>query len=660
MSFRFDRFLKLGIMGKVLSVPVLILLLMGLVGGVAMYQLVSLDQQMAHVAKDRAPSTGIASDILIALNDQRLSVKEFVAAPGDEHRQDFDAHNSALEQHLQRAVEAFQSPERAQLVRILLEQHSAYARIFREEVVAAAQERQDIIATLNAQGGEITRQLRALQEGQQSLGETQPMLVTGDAIGDFLLAHMSAQRYIGQYRPELLEQADAALARTLRLLDGLKIMSSSMFEGDIAKTEAQVADYRRGLGRLAEVTSRMRNLVAERLDAIGPEMANTARELQNSAFASLAEAADRSSAEAARARTVIGALVLIAGVVGLALAWLITRGIVGPIRTADAEVSRILKDIEAYQGDLSVRLPVRSNDEVGRLTASINRFLETLDELVRSVQQETTQLATAAEELSAVTEETSQSAKTQQEETDQVATAMNEMTATTQEISRNAGAAAEAANDAREASKAGGAVVAQTVSAIQTLAAEVDVVVALSRRLRGDGEAVGTVLEVITAIAEQTNLLALNAAIEAARAGEQGRGFAVVADEVRTLALRTQSSINEIQEIIERLQTGTDEVAARLGESQTRTMHTVDKAEEAGAALESIQQKVGIITDMNSQIASAAEQQTATSEEINRSIQATRELAQRGAAGATQVSGASSELAAMGVRLQELIRRFAA
>ncbi|NHZ69797.1 MAG: methyl-accepting chemotaxis protein, partial [Thermotogales bacterium] len=257
-----------------------------------------------------------------------------------------------------------------------------------------------------------------------------------------------------------------------------------------------------------------------------------------------------------------------------------------------------------------------------------------------------------------VTSTTREGVQRQKSEIDQVATAMTEMAATVQEVARNAATAAGAARDANEEAGSGKRVVKETIQAINSLAGEVQSASDVINQLAADSEAIGGVLDVIRGIAEQTNLLALNAAIEAARAGEQGRGFAVVADEVRTLAQRTQTSTQEIQSMIEKVQSGARNAVNVMESGREQAAGSVSKAGEAGTSLETINSAVSAINDMNMQIASAAEEQSAVAEEINRNIVNIGIVADETADGSNKIANANEDLVRLGGQLQSIVSMF--
>ena len=310
------------------------------------------------------------------------------------------------------------------------------------------------------------------------------------------------------------------------------------------------------------------------------------------------------------------------------------------------------------KGNLNYKLRIDGKDEFAWMCWEYSQCRKNFSKLVQEILGSSGQLAAAAEELSAITEQSTNGVMRQQGETEQVATAMNEMSATVSEVARNAANAASAAQDADAQAKNGSQVVATTVDTIHNLATEVERTAGVIENLKEDSISIGTVLDVIRDIAEQTNLLALNAAIEAARAGEQGRGFAVVADEVRTLASRTQQSTREINDMIERLQTGANEAVSVMQAGREKAEESVEQAGKAGEALQMITQVVDNIKSMNMQIASAAEEQSATAEEINRNIVNISEVAQETSTGSRQTATASDELARLAADLQSQVSKF--
>ena len=348
---------------------------------------------------------------------------------------------------------------------------------------------------------------------------------------------------------------------------------------------------------------------------------------------------------------VVMVLVVIGAAVGVTY-WYMTRAF-RPLNAIIASVNDIAK------GNLAVHIEAASTqDETGQLQTATREMVKELHGLISEVTGSTAQLSAAAEEMSVITEQSRRGMHMQQSEIDQIATAMHEMATTVQEVARNAAAAANAAHKADDEAKSGQRVVTQTVEAIDAVAHEVESAAVVIEKLAADSTSIGTVLDVIRGIAEQTNLLALNAAIEAARAGEQGRGFAVVADEVRTLATRTQESTQEIQKMIERLQAGAKSAVQVMEQGRSKAQVSVQQAARAGTSLDAIATAVGAISDMNAQIASAAEEQGAVAEEINRNIANISQIASQTASGAGQTATASAELAKLAVNLQSHVGRF--
>ncbi|MFT0622170.1 methyl-accepting chemotaxis protein [Ectopseudomonas guguanensis] len=337
---------------------------------------------------------------------------------------------------------------------------------------------------------------------------------------------------------------------------------------------------------------------------------------------------------------------------GLGAAIMISLAIVRPLK----RVIGLAESIAA--GDLSVRIEQDRRDEIGQLLAAMQRMAGNLREMVGRLQGGVAQISSSAQTLSATAEQTRQGVNGQKLETDQVATAMSEMTATVHEVARNAEAAAASTEQADQRVGAGSQVVRQTLQRIEQLAAAMEATTQSIQCLSQDTQRIDAVLDVIKSVAEQTNLLALNAAIEAARAGEQGRGFAVVADEVRALAKRTQQSTAEIESLIEALREGSRRAVSDMEQSASLVSLTVGDANQTEGALAAIAEAVSLISEMNQQIAAAAEQQSAVAEEINRSVTSIRDIADQSATAMDETAASSIQLAELGRELQGMAGQF--
>ncbi|QLC72263.1 methyl-accepting chemotaxis protein [Pseudomonas sp. LPB0260] len=338
--------------------------------------------------------------------------------------------------------------------------------------------------------------------------------------------------------------------------------------------------------------------------------------------------------------------------IGLVATFVISLLIVRPLKQV------ILQAQQIAGGDLRARIEVTRSDEVGQLLGAMQGMSNNLREMVGRLQDGVTQISTSAQSLSASTEQTRRGVNGQKEETDQVATAMSEMTATVHEVARNAEAAAASTAQADTRVNSGVQVVHQTLKRIEELAAAMNTTTQSIERLSQDTQSIDSMLDVIKSVAEQTNLLALNAAIEAARAGEQGRGFAVVADEVRALARRTQESTTEIEGLIATLREGTRRTVTDMRQSGALVEQVVQDANQTEGALAAIAEAVTQIFEMNQQIAAAAEEQTAVAEEINRSVTSIRDIADQSAAAMDESANSSIQLAELGLELQGMAGHF--
>ncbi|WP_193074685.1 methyl-accepting chemotaxis protein [Pseudomonas sp. FME51] len=444
---------------------------------------------------------------------------------------------------------------------------------------------------------------------------------------DRLVAWTGDEAALGQPAEQVLDAA--GMANLKRLAD------QPIYEVDRANNQIELwmpVPLGNSGTRWALLISLPLDVVMAKLDVLEAELAQQ----QSSATVTLAA---------------IGALIAL---IGLGVMLLVGYSLARPAR----RLATMLNEVAQGDGDLTQRLAVDRADEFGDIARGFNGFLDKLQGMMRDVVDSVQQVTDAAENTADIAMRTNDGVQTQLGEIELVATAVTEMTATAQDVARNAGLAAEAAGNAHGSASHGRKVVQDTADTIQRLAADMERAVQTVQTLAHDSENISSILDAIRGIAEQTNLLALNAAIEAARAGEHGRGFAVVADEVRNLALKTQSSTEEIQRMIEQLQTNTRQTVKVMEKSRVRTEESVLQAEEADAALTSITQAVSVINDMNIQIASAAEQQSAVAEDINRNVSTIGQVAHSVAEGAGDASSASAGLTKLAEHQRRLINQF--
>jgi methyl-accepting chemotaxis protein len=347
-------------------------------------------------------------------------------------------------------------------------------------------------------------------------------------------------------------------------------------------------------------------------------------------------------------------VVLLVSAVAAGLAWVVQQGTIKPIN----RVVRALQDISEGEGDLTRRLPVDGNDEIAQLARCFNTFVERLHSIISHVAETAQQVSGNADMLSQLSKESERSVHSQQSEIHEILAAIKEMTGVVEDVTYSVTETAAKASEADESAASGRTIVAKTTRQIDSLSKEIATASEVIDRLRNETVSIGSVLDVIRSIAEQTNLLALNAAIEAARAGEQGRGFAVVADEVRTLASRTQSSTTEIQEMIERLQIGSKEAVDMMAAGTAQASETLAYASEATDSLEDITGIVGVIRDRTNQIAAASEQQSATTKQISSNIDSISSAAVNTAESSSRITANAASLADVAERMTELVGRF--
>ena len=610
----------------------------------AIFDWLSLDKMV-----DRSNWMSDITRLNTAFTNLRVTRLQYMLTDGDETAaQAVQGSIDAFQEQQKKLIDTFKSQENL----VLLKEQQAiigdYERALvtmRKAYVESAEARaamdrnaklaQDAIATLLAS----TLQLPAAEESRFAMYQT-----VSEVREQFLLSRYQVRAYIAAPTPATEKAASQQLEKTVDSLEKLNPYFATSAAETLRTLTRTMEQYQQALQVYSSTDNTIID-VRKKMTEYGASVLSRSDELYKLQL-------QRRDIESATANSMQAITTLLVLLFGIAAAVIITRQITRPLRETLDVVERIAS------GDLSHNLQVTRRDELGVLQQGIARMGTTLRDLIGGIRDGVTQIASAAEELSAVTEQTSAGVNSQKIETDQVATAMHEMTATVQEVARNAEQASQAAAAADGEAREGDKVVNEAIDQIERLAVEVGRSTEAMAVLQQESDKIGSVMDVIKAVAEQTNLLALNAAIEAARAGDAGRGFAVVADEVRGLAQRTQKSTEEIQTLVAALQSGTQHVANVMNNSRSLTDSSVTLTRQAGTSLQGITRTVSNIQSMNQQIAAAAEQQSAVAEEISRSIVNVRDVSEQTAAASDETATSSVELARLGNQLQEMVSNF--
>nr|WP_024665960.1 methyl-accepting chemotaxis protein [Pseudomonas syringae] len=592
------------------------------------------------------------SDIT-SLNSQltklRVTRLQYMVADGDEKvAETVQVSLDGFKNYQQKLLATFKSPENVKMLEqlaVVIADYQKSLNNMRSGYKASTAARDE----LTTHAGKSIDVFELLQDEVKKMDPAdanrfeQYRIVT-DAKENLRLARYEVRGYTTNATPETEQAAVAKLDLAIKDLDTLKTTFSSTQADQLRQLETSLMAYRTTLQNFKAATANIA-LARQEMTVQGQDIVKISEAMYQLQL-------NRRDQESAQARTTQITCTLLAIILGMIAAVIITRQITRPLQETLAVVDRIAS------GDLTQTLAVTRRDELGVLQQGIQRMGSTLRELIGGIRDSVVQIASAAEELSAVTEQTSAGVNSQKVETDQVATAMHEMSATVAEVARNAEQASQAASNADREARDGDKVVGEAIAQIERLANEVGRSADAMGLLEQESDKIGKVMDVIKAVAEQTNLLALNAAIEAARAGEAGRGFAVVADEVRGLAQRTQQSTVEIETLVAALQSGTRQVSSIMLSSRELTVSSVQLSRQAGTSLGSITQTVSNIQAMNQQIAAAAEEQSAVAEEISRSIVNVRDVSEQTASASEETAASSVELARLGGQLQTMVSHF--
>jgi len=562
---------------------------------------------------------------------------------------------SALAEQEQKILENPEQKDAMGVIRKDLgEYRAAFQRIVQQRTQKAAAEesmeasaRQAVESFIQLEQFFQSRAQEQFRTGQES--DARESLRLSRRAGELARQMLDARRIEKNY---VMSETASDAAGLVQRIQAIKEGASELARlADTDSAQARIGELDEALGSYEELFRALTKNVAN-MNQNEARVVELAREAQEKAESALGFEQERMSKTRDDALLILFGATLVALVFGTGSALLITRSIVRPLEQLVDHAGKVA------DGDLTHDILTDRKDDLGRLMMAMQVMTENLRHMVKEVSDGISQIASSAEELSSVTEQTSAGAAQQRDQTDQVATAMNEMTATIQEVAKNAEAAATAASESDTKANDGHGVVSTAINGIETLAREINQSAELISRLRDDSANIGTILDVIRDIAEQTNLLALNAAIEAARAGEQGRGFAVVADEVRGLAQRTHQSTGEIEKLVNALQQGAKDAVESMHNNIRSAESSVQVSRTAGEALSSIAESVSTIQSMSHQIATAVEEQTSVAEEISENVVSIREVTDQNATANNQIAISSNDLAQLGSDLKRVSERF--
>ncbi len=652
---------RLGVRGKLLIAPVFILMLFALVTFYSVREFRSLDDRMGTVARDLAPETAVATGVLINLYRLRLWVFDYYATGNQETLSRLEQLESEFFNDLANAQANIRAPERIGLVKEIEQATTRYVGIFEEKLVPAKQQVQRIVAEeLDKYGPAASEALRRAIDGITNREPDSPLRVALEQlIHDTLLMRMATQRYFAD-GTENSEKAlgyameDVAIALSFLDMDAVPDFIRQYLDTAIEALEK----YQASVSDLLLHQSAMNRIKTEQLDVLGPEITQLARDLEEKIFVALEAVADEAESETDTALRFTLAAFITSVVLGLVVAFLFSRMMAASVKRARSEILGYLEDIGNNRGNISTRLTKGRPDEIGDFISAVNSFLETLEDIISKIATASRGLTNESESLSGITDRTTTNSEQQRDQITQVSAAMQEMVSTSDEIASNTNDTDESARQAAQLADTGQATVTNAIESVTRLAEQVETGSKRIQRLEQESGEIGGVLEVIQSIAGQTNLLALNAAIEAARAGEAGRGFSVVADEVRGLAKRVQDSTVDIERIVSNLQSGAAGAVVDMSKARQMAEEASEEAGKSGTALSDILAAVNRIVDMTTQIASATEQQRATAAEMTQNVEASSGAIDELTGDITHVNNSSKALAGMAEEMDSLVRRF--